>query len=142
MRSTLLAAATTVGLLAGLAASAQLSAQTYPSGRPAEPMHPSQPMHPSETMRPSESHVPTTGSITIAPEKRTVILEHLKTAKPVTLSEKVAVGWTVPQTVELLPLPETVVADVPTVKAYRFFKYGNEIVLVDPETRKVVTIIQ
>ncbi|NIX77416.1 DUF1236 domain-containing protein [Microvirga terricola] len=95
------------------------------------------PMHPSETMR-----APTTGSITIAPEKRTVIIEHLQSAKPVTLNENVVVGWTVPQTVELLPFPETVVTDVPTVKAYRFFKYKNEIVLVDPETRKVVTIIQ
>ncbi|MBF9232492.1 DUF1236 domain-containing protein [Microvirga alba] len=133
MRSTLLAATTTVCLLAGLAASAQPSTPMHPS----ETTRPAQPMHPSETMQ-----VPTTGSVTIAPEKRTIIHEQLRTAKPVTLNEKVAVGWTVPQTVELLPFPDTVVTDVPVVKTYRFFRYGNEIVLVDPETRKVVTIIE
>jgi hypothetical protein len=84
----------------------------------------------------------TTGSITIAPEKRTVIREKLSTAKPVTVKEKVTVGWTVPESVELQAVPETIVSDVPSVKGYRYFVYNDDVVLVDPQTRKVVTIVE
>ncbi len=75
----------------------------------------------------------TTGSITIAPEKRTVIRQQLSTAQPVTVQESVTVGWTV---------PETIVSDVPTVKGYRYFVHDDDVVLVDPQTRKVVTILE
>lgn len=84
----------------------------------------------------------TTGSITIAPEKRTVIRDKLSTAKPVTVKEKVTVGWTVPESVELQAVPETIVSDVPSVKGYRYFVYNDDVVLVDPQTRKVVTIVE
>lgn len=84
----------------------------------------------------------TTGSITIAPEKRTVIKQKLSTAKPVTVKEKVTVGWTVPQDVELQAVPETIVTDIPSVKGYRYFVYNDDVVLVDPSTRKVVTIVE
>lgn len=84
----------------------------------------------------------TTGSITIAPEKRTVIREKLSTASPVTVKEKVTVGWTVPDSVELQAVPETIVSDVPSVKGYRYFVYNDDVVLVDPKTRKVVTIVE
>jgi hypothetical protein len=83
----------------------------------------------------------TTGAITIAPEKRTVIKQRLSTAKPVEVKEKVTVGMTVPSTVELQSVPETIVSDVPSVKGYRYFVYNDEVVLVDPSSRKVVQII-
>lgn len=84
----------------------------------------------------------TTGSISIAPEKRTVIRQQLGTAKPVTVKEKVSVGWTVPSSVELQSVPETIVSDIPSVKGYRYFVYNDDVVLVDPQTRKVVTIVE
>jgi hypothetical protein len=117
MKSLLLAAAT-VGLLAGVPANAQTSVTTTTTG-PA-----------------------TTGSVTIAPEKRTVIRQQLSTTKPVTVQEKVTVGWTVPESVQLQSVPETIVSDVPTVKGYRYFVYNDDVVLVDPQTRKVVTILE
>jgi len=83
----------------------------------------------------------TTGSITIAPEKRTVIKQRLSTAKPVQIKEKVTVGMTVPSDVELVSVPDTVVSEVPSVKSYRYFVYNDDVVLVDPSSRKVVQII-
>ncbi len=112
-------AAAALGLLAAAPAGAQTSVTTTTTTSPA-----------------------TTGSITIAPEKRTVIHEKLGTAKPVTVKEKVSVGWTVPESVELQTVPDTIVSDIPSVKGYSYFVYDNDVVLVDPKTRKVVTIVE
>lgn len=84
----------------------------------------------------------TTGSITIAPEQRTVIRQKLGSTKPVTIQEKVTVGATVPQTVELQPVPETIVSDIPSVKGYRYFVSEGHVVLVEPQSRRVVTVIE
>lgn len=83
-----------------------------------------------------------TGSITIAPEKRTIIRKELSSASPVTIEENVTVGWTVPEAVELQTVPDTIVADIPTVKGYSYFVYEDDVVLVDPKTRRVVTIVK
>ncbi len=115
MKSTMIAAAAAIGLLAAVPAGAQTTVTTTTE---------------------------TTGSITIAPEKRTIIRERLSTAKPVTVQENVTVGWTVPETVELQTVPDTIVSDIPDVKGYRYFVYNDNVVLVDPETRKVVTIVE
>ena len=83
----------------------------------------------------------TTGAITIAPEKRTVIRQRLTTGKPVQLQERVTVGMTVPTEVELVEVPEAVVTEVPTVRTYRYCRYTDDVVLVDPSTRRVVQIL-
>jgi len=82
----------------------------------------------------------TTGAITIAPEKRTVIRQRL-TAKPVQLKERVSVGMTVPTEVELVEVPETVVTEVPGVRSYRYFRYNDDVALVDPSSRRVVQVL-
>lgn len=83
----------------------------------------------------------TTGSISIAPEKRTVIKQRFTGAPVKTVKEKITVGATVPADVELMAVPETVVTEVPAVKSYRYFRYEDDVVLVDPSTRRVVQII-
>jgi Protein of unknown function (DUF1236) len=84
----------------------------------------------------------TTGSITIAPEKRTVIKQRLGSTKPVTLKEKVSVGMTVPSDVELVTVPEAIYSDVPAIRNYRYFVYNDDVVLVDPSSRRVVQVIE
>ena len=81
-----------------------------------------------------------TGSITIAPEKRTVIKQRFTGAPVTTVKEKVTVGATVPADVELMAVPDTVVTEIPTVKSYRYFRY-DDVVLVDPSSRRVVQVI-
>lgn len=119
MKNLLVAAAVTVGTLATIPAIAQTSVTTTTTTSPA-----------------------TTGSITIAPEQRTVIRQKLSSTKPVMVQEKVTVGWTVPQSVELQPVPETIVTDIPSVKGYRYFVSEGHVVLVEPQSRKVVTVIE
>jgi hypothetical protein len=116
MKSFVIATATAVGLLAAVPAGAQTSVTT--------------------------TTTETTGSVTIAPEKRTVIRQQLGSTAPVTIKERVTVGATVPETVELRSVPETILSDVPSVKGYRYFVYNDDVVLVDPQTRKVVTIVE
>ncbi|WP_445503979.1 DUF1236 domain-containing protein [Microvirga sp. G4-2] len=114
MKAMMIAAAAAIGLMAAVPAGAQTSVTT----------------------------TETTGSITIAPEQRTVIHQRLGTAKPVTIKERVTVGATVPDTVELQTVPDTIVSDIPSVKGYSYFVYNDDVVLVDPKTRKVVTIVE
>jgi hypothetical protein len=116
MKSFVIATAAAIGLLAAIPAGAQTSVTT--------------------------TTTETTGSVTIAPEKRTVIRQQLGSTAPVTIKERVTVGATVPETVELQSVPETIVSDIPSVKGYRYFVYNDNVVLVDPQTRKVVTIVE
>jgi hypothetical protein len=113
MKHLLIATAAAVSLLAALPASAQTRTVT--------------------TTGPSA-----TGS---APEKRTVIKQRFTGAPVTTVKEKVTVGATVPADVELMAVPDTVVTEIPTVKSYRYFRYNDDVVLVDPSSRRVVQII-
>jgi len=116
MKHLLIATAAAVGLVAALPASSQTSSVT--------------------TTGPSA-----TGSVTIAPEKRTVIKQRFTGAPVTTVKEKVTVGATIPADVELMAVPDTVVTEIPTVKSYRYFRYNDDVVLVDPSSRRVVQII-
>lgn len=78
--------------------------------------------------------------ITIAPEQRTKIKSYVTTQKiaPVTVKERVTVGAVLPADVTL----QTVPADWgPEVTKYRYVYVDNRVALVEPDTRKVVTII-
>jgi Protein of unknown function (DUF1236) len=79
-------------------------------------------------------------TVTIAPEHRTVIKRYVteKKVRPVTVRERVTVGATLPADVQL----ETIPADWgPAVSRYRYVYTGNDVVLVEPSSRRVVQII-
>jgi hypothetical protein len=77
--------------------------------------------------------------IVIAPEQETVIREYVTTQSvaPAELPAdvQITVGSTLPDTVELHTL------DVPDVK-YSYVVVGGQTVLVEPETRKIVHVMQ
>src|SRR5688572_16034088 len=78
--------------------------------------------------------------ITIAPEQRTKIKSYItsQNIKPVTVKEKVVVGATLPADVTLTAVP----ADWgPDVVKYRYVYVDNRVALVEPSSRKVVTVI-
>jgi Protein of unknown function (DUF1236) len=54
----------------------------------------------------------------------------------------VAVGAQIPPVTELYALPETVTAEVPSTKFYRYTIAQNQVVIVDPTTLKVVDVIR
>ena len=81
-----------------------------------------------------------TATVEIAPEQRTKIKEYVTTQKvaPVKLKERVTVGATLPADVRLQPVPSDW---GPSVTKYQYIYSGDNVVLVEPSTRKVVTVI-
>ena len=79
-------------------------------------------------------------TVEIAPDQRTKIKQYVTTQKvaPTTVNEKITVGATLPAGVRLQPVP----ADWgPSVSKYEYIYTDNHVVLVEPSTRKVVTVI-
>jgi Protein of unknown function (DUF1236) len=77
-------------------------------------------------------------------EKRTEIRETLvrRDVKPVTnVNFSVSVGVSVPPRVTLYELPPSVVELVPQYRGYRYTVVRDEIVIIDPRTRRIVEVI-
>jgi hypothetical protein len=79
-------------------------------------------------------------AVVIAPEQRTVIRDYVVKEKirPYQMQSRVTVGATLPAELELAPVPETW---GPTFRSYRYVYTGDDVVLVDPSSRRVVEII-
>ena len=79
-------------------------------------------------------------AIVIAPEQRTVIRDYMvkEKVRPYKMQSRVTVGATLPADVELAPVPPTW---GPTFSSYRYVYTGDDVVLVDPSSRRVVHII-
>jgi hypothetical protein len=79
-------------------------------------------------------------SIELAPEQRTRIKEYVvkERVAPVTIRERVVVGSTLPAGVELRTVPD---AWGPSVSRYRYVYHDNNVVLVDPSSRRVIEVI-
>jgi hypothetical protein len=79
-------------------------------------------------------------TVVIAPEQRAVIKEYVvkEKVRPYKLQSRVTVGATLPADVDLVPVPETW---GPAVRSYRYVYTGDDIVLVDPSSRRVVEVI-
>lgn len=79
-------------------------------------------------------------TITLAPEQRTKIKEYVveKRVKPATIRERVTVGATLPADVELVEVPSDW---GPNLSRYRYVYSGDDVILVEPSTRRVVQVI-
>ncbi len=53
-----------------------------------------------------------------------------------------AVGVTVPAEIELQPLPQEYVTEVPAVQSYRYVDTDTGILLVEPGSRRIVRVIR
>src|SRR5207237_1249891 len=71
---------------------------------------------------------------------RTVIKDPLRTPPPPNMPA--AVGAQIPPVTELYALPETVVADTPSAKFYRYTIAENQVVIVDPTNMTVIDVIR
>ena len=79
-------------------------------------------------------------TIVIAPEQRTVIKDYVMKEKvrPHKFQSRVTIGATLPADVELVPVPETW---GPSFRSYRYVYTGDDVVLVDPSSRRVIQVI-
>ena len=79
-------------------------------------------------------------TVTIAPEQRTKIKQYVvqQKVKPMTVEKRVTVGATLPADVELHSVP----ADWgPGLSSYRYVYSGDDVVLVEPSSRRVIQVI-
>lgn len=120
---------------------AQKSTQTNEPNRNAASQAPSR--NAADTKSGSE---PTTSvAAKLDPQKKSQLTAAIDkvNVKPLThVGFSVSVGVAVPRTVELRPVPTTIVEIVPQYRGYDFFVVRDEVVIVEPRTHKIVDVIE
>lgn len=82
-------------------------------------------------------------TVTIVPAHEKVIKDYVvkEHVQPIDVDGNFAVGATVPQDIELAPVPEQIYTTAPEVKKYRYFYWKDRVVFVDPDSRRIVDVI-
>lgn len=81
--------------------------------------------------------------LTLAAPDRVFVREHIDRGASIRLGiGGITVGMTIPQGVELQPMPNVVIDRYPDLRDYRYFVYQDDIAIVDPETDEVVLIVE
>jgi hypothetical protein len=84
-------------------------------------------------------------SVTLTTEQRTKIRQSVLEGRNAPRVDKVDfslnVGTAVPRTVHVVEVPETIVEIHPEWRRFMYFVYNDEIVIVEPQTLKIVAII-
>jgi hypothetical protein len=96
-----------------------------------------------QTPAPTKSP-PVARTVNLTLEQRHVIRELVKELKvgKAPIDAKVAAGDEVPPKVELHPVPPLIGQKVPQIKSHRFYVTQAQIVIVDPQDRKAVEVIE
>jgi hypothetical protein len=82
------------------------------------------------------------GSFTLATDDRVFVRSHVERGPAIRLGlGDISIGMSLPGSVELRPVPRVVVDRIPDLEGHDYFYYENEVVIVDPETRQVVYVI-
>ena len=116
---------------------AQQPAQSTTAQQPAQSTNP-----PSNTAQSSSTNV--NASVNINDRQRTQVTQSISrlNVQPVTnVNFSLSVGTAVPRDVRLQTLPSEVVDIVPQYRGYSFFVVRDEIVIVEPSTYKIVTVM-
>jgi hypothetical protein len=80
--------------------------------------------------------------LTLAAPARSFMREHIDRGASIRLGiGAINIGMTIPQGVELLPIPTVVVDRYPELRDYRYFVYEDDIAVVDPSSDEVVLIV-
>ena len=120
---------------------AQKSTQTNTSNRNAQTEAPNRNTAQSKSGSAPKERV----AAKLDPQKKsqlTAAIDKVK-VKPLTrVGFSVSVGVAVPRTVELRPVPTTIVDIVPQYRGYDFFVVRDEVVIVEPRTHKIVDVIE
>jgi hypothetical protein len=83
-------------------------------------------------------------SVTLTTEQRTKIRETVlrgSNAPRVTRVDfSISVGTVIPRTVRIVEVPETIIEIHPEWRRFRYFVYNDEIIIVEPDTFKIVAV--
>jgi hypothetical protein len=102
-------------------------------------------MTPASSQPAQSTPVPTGEPRPLPPEKQKMILEQVRRSPDLpqaNLSEPVRVGMKIPEEVEVLELPQDAATVVPTVTTYRYVIVGDQIAIIEPESRTVIQVIK
>jgi hypothetical protein len=81
--------------------------------------------------------------ITLASDDRVFVRRHIDLGARVRLGiGGISIGMNLPDTVELRPLPDVVVERYPDLRDHRYFVYEEDVVIVEPQSREVVLVIE
>jgi hypothetical protein len=80
--------------------------------------------------------------VNLTDAQQQLLLESVQDESPQAQMPELADGQTVPQNIELMPVPSAVVAQVPMIERYRVAAGNHRVVLVDPGTRVVVHVVR
>jgi len=82
-------------------------------------------------------------SLVLAPADRTFVRQHIDIGAAITLGiGGISIGMSVPQGLELQPLPSVVVERVPDLRGYSYFVHNDDIVIVDPDSDEVIFVLE
>ncbi len=83
------------------------------------------------------------GRITLSSDDRVFVRRHVDLGARVRLGiGNISIGMNLPDTVELRPLPEAVVERHPDFRGHRYFIYEDDVVIVEPQSREVVLVVE
>ncbi|MEJ1161423.1 DUF1236 domain-containing protein [Prosthecomicrobium sp. N25] len=71
-----------------------------------------------------------------------LIKRELKPHQDIKIKITTRQGEVLPDDVELQSIPRTVVEEVPELREYRYVYYNNEVLLVEPQSRRIVEVIE
>lgn len=83
--------------------------------------------------------------VTLNSEQKTRIRQSVLTSsapRVSTVNFDVRVGTVVPRSVHIVELPPTLVEIEPEWRGYRYFVYHDEIVIIDPETLRIIAVLE
>lgn len=80
----------------------------------------------------------------LSAQQRQLILRHARQAREarVTTEVRVTEGRPLEQRVELHTIPQEIITEVPTLREYRYFVTGEQVVIVDPSSNMVTEVIR
>lgn len=73
--------------------------------------------------------------------KLTGVVKKVQIREVATINVPVSVGSVLPSSVELVTVPAEIISIVPTFSSYRAIRVGGRILIVEPDTRRIVFII-
>ncbi|MBX6426256.1 MAG: DUF1236 domain-containing protein [Variibacter sp.] len=85
------------------------------------------------------------GGVAVSTEQKTKIKQHmgaLRTGRMDRAEFSISVGTTVPRSVTLHSLPSEIVEIVPAWRNYRYVMVQDQIVIIDPETYRIVAVLE
>jgi len=103
-----------------------------------------QPNQPNQQSTAQSSSTNVNASVQINDQQRTRVtqsIDHLNVQPLTNVNFSLSVGTAVPRDVRLQTLPADVVEVVPQYRGYSFFVVRDEIVIVEPSTYKIVTVL-